>query len=315
MAVFSTISEFEQVNEFRVAEVISVETGSYQIEIKTWEFNKSQEIPTKASPISTNFLQMPVPGELVFVFQGVKPETNTTTTTYEWYYLPPFPVRTNIRENILPIVTDDIKNTKKTTAPLQSYEGDLLIQGRFGNTFRLGSTIKTTDYTKAPTWSGAIENDPLIILANKNNNSTAVDVENIQTDKSSLYLTTTQKINNIKLSKPLSKSGPVNTYARPQCIISADRVILQAKTDNVIIDAKRRVTINSQETRIGSEGASIPIPKGDILQQIINLLIQAIQSGVTGPAGIYSATNGTSQLGQALSLLAQLNSTNHYINK
>jgi hypothetical protein len=308
--------EYENVREFRVAEIISADTGSYEITVRTWEFNEFNETPVTAKPISSNFLQIPLPGELVFIFKGLPVVTNQPKTLYEWYYLPSFPARSNIRENRLPVVTSNTGSIQyDTVAPLQSYTGDSIIQGRFGNTIRLGSTVEDTNYTISPTWNGSKKNDPIIIISNKIKNSTQNNVEDIKNDSSSIYLTTTQKITNITLSKPLSKSTAVATYNKPQCIISADRIILQAKTDNIILDSKRRLTINSAETRIGSESATIPIPKGDILQQIINLLITAIQAGVTGPAGIYSATNGTGQLSQALSLLSNLNSTNHFINK
>lgn len=308
--------EYENVREFRVAEIISADTGSYEIKVRTWEFNEFNETPVTAKPISSNFLQIPLPGELVFIFKGLPVVTNQTKTLYEWYYLPPFPARSSIRENILPVVTSNTGSVNyDTIAPLQYYTGDSIIQGRFGNTIRLGSTVEDTSYTISPTWNGSKKNDPIIIISNKIKNSTQSIVEDIKNDSSSIYLTTSQKINNITLSKRLSKSTSVATYNKPQFIASADRIILQAKTDNIILDAKRRLTINSTDTRIGSEDAIIPIPKGDILQQIISLLVQAIQSGVTGPAGIYSTTNGAGQLAQVSSLLSQLNSINHFINK
>ena len=87
-------------------------------------------------------------------------------------------------------------NEKIEIHPLQPYIGDNLFEGRWGNSIRLGSTVKN----KSNNWSQVGENgDPLIILRNGEGSNISEDSwvpisENINEDKSSLYLTNGQKI-------------------------------------------------------------------------------------------------------------------------
>jgi len=78
---------------------------------------------------------------------------------------------------------------------LQPYEGDFILQGRFGNTIRLGST---TPVDKNP-WSQSGVGGSGIMILRVDRDSTLVEkemltVENINDDDVSIYLCTSQKI-------------------------------------------------------------------------------------------------------------------------
>ena len=81
--------------------------------------------------------------------------------------------------------------------PLQPYLGDTIYQGRFGNSIRLGSTASPNNKE----WSSVGNNgDPITILRNGQPlNGLPSDpwtpiTENINTDPSSIYLTSTQNL-------------------------------------------------------------------------------------------------------------------------
>ena len=76
---------------------------------------------------------------------------------------------------------------EKVISPLQPYEGDLLIEGRWGNSIRFGSSVNTSsEYTVNSNWSGT-NGSPIIILSNKRSNKPQKEfvVEDINTDGSS----------------------------------------------------------------------------------------------------------------------------------
>jgi hypothetical protein len=128
---------------------------------------------------------------------------------------------------------------------------------------------------------------PIIILSNrKPSTPKKFTLENVNDDYSSLYLTSPgQEIKTIQLSKELTRS---NGFSGSQLVGSADKIVLQAKTGTIVLDAFKRISMNADEILLGSEGATSPLVKGEILKQILQHIISAIRAGVIGPAGAYS---------------------------
>ena len=86
---------------------------------------------------------------------------------------------------------------KANIHPLLSYEGDRIIEGRWGNSIRLGSTVGKA--IKPNEWSSTGSNgDPIIILRNgqgKQSDEGWIPItELVNNDDSSIYLLSTQKI-------------------------------------------------------------------------------------------------------------------------
>ena len=87
---------------------------------------------------------------------------------------------------------------------LQPYEGDILIQGRFGNSIRFGSTVNPKEperYIKMPSWSEgqAGPGAPINILRagqapSQKNSRNEYIIEDINGDKASIYMCSGQKI-------------------------------------------------------------------------------------------------------------------------
>ena len=303
----------------------------YDIKFKTYS---TSPISDFASPANNNIKQIPLKNEFVIVFQSINKLSSDSNFKNKWYYYPTLAIQDIGTNNAkLPEITKAIKvvpvngqgsstsaDTKdeKTIKILQPYAGDLLIEGRYGNRIRLGRTIESAPANAKPTiWKAGNgkENDPIIILSvDKEPGGNDLYVEEIKSMASSLHLTSTQDLSNsYELSKELTKS---NASKGSEFVGSADRMILQSKTGPVVIDAKKRVSINTNELLIGSENASSPLVKGDILEQILTQLIAAIRSGVIGPAGIYSTpTPGQGALSAAQSLLSQMKSTKFFIDK
>ena len=180
-------------------------------------------------------------------------------------------------------------------SPLQPYEGDHIWQGRFGNSIRFGSTISTIPednyYHKAPTWSGDVNGDPIIILANGQENLDKKEfvVEDINKDNSSIYLTSTQSIPIVLGSEkePNSLTGCITTrgheskYQDSQLLAVSDRIILKARTDLAVIDSPIGIVLNSTgNIKLGSEDATESMVHGEVLLEILTLIIEQFSKSI-----------------------------------
>jgi hypothetical protein len=216
---------------------------------------------------------------------------------------------------------------KTNIHPLMPFMGDFIIEGRHGQSLRFGSTSKSQS-EKKNNWSTSGENgDPITILKNGQPNDLDDQgwipvTENIKKDLSSIYLTSTQKIpfslaneNFISYTTPPPTPASFNS---PQIILNSDRVILNAKTDSVLISGQKSVGLSANESinleakqiyidgndiKLGNKNATQPILKGDdtviLLKQVITELlnistalktIQIFPGGVPSPDPIIGPT-------------------------
>jgi len=187
--------------------------------------------------------------------------------------------------------------------PLMPYMGDSLLEGRHGQSLRFGSTAKSQSEI-SNNWSAAGTNgDPITIL--RNGQPTKVSdrgwipiVENISQDLSSIYLTSYQKIPfSIANENFISYTTPPTTpaqYVNPQIILNSDRVVINAKTDSILISGQNSVGISSNGsiniestseiniasklTRLGSKNANQSVLRGDETVAYLKILITELQN-------------------------------------
>ena len=282
-----------------------------------------------ALPANPNIKQIPLVGEHVLVFRTTNQESSKNQWRESWYYLPLIGVKAAINANRLPGLAEelsdvDIENRKagktfesREVSPLQPYEGDLLIEGRWGNSIRFGSTISTNgDYTIDRPWRGDISGDPILIISNgqKNLSNKQFVVENIQTDPASIYLTTTQKLPEFKLNNTLYQAISESDYNYPQIIATADRITLKAQTDHVILDSQTGIEINSPKIYLGSSTDKEPMLHTNAVVQLLQKLIDTIQIGLVDAGGKIS-TPVYENLQDAGTLLKQIKNYNIMVDK
>jgi hypothetical protein len=283
-------------------------------------------------PSNINTKQIPLVGEFVLIYKTFNNQTTNRKWREGWYYVTSIDIQSSINENLLPGISNGLTEQEiakikpgrtfksKVVSPLQPYEGDLMIEGRFGNSIRFGSTIITNpdqSYYFLPTPWTTLENgedgDPILVLSNGRINKSKKEfvVENVNLDASSLYLTSKQQIP-LKLSTTLSDKR--RGFIGSQFIGVADKIMLSAKTDCAVIDAKTDIILNcDNNVYIGGDNASQPIPQGRILEDIIQYLICAIGAGCTDAAGGSAVTNGQTELLEAQRLLSSLSSKKYFI--
>ena len=192
------------------------------------------------------------------------------------------------------------------------YEGDYIYQGRWGNTIRLGSTV--TDASIPNTWSSTGENgDPIMILKNgqhdEDTDPWVPQVEDINTDLSSIYLTSTQTLPIDVASKKYDSyfSSPISTnkFDSEQVVINSGRILFNAKSDNILLSSFDTINLNSinslnidtpktiiqsKEIYLGDKYATEPVILGDTfladLQSLLNK-INNLTSALMVPMSLY----------------------------
>lgn len=253
-------------------------------------FWESTTTPTKeilkenfALPLFPNFKNYPLINEIVYLISLPGPNLQNDLYDLTYYYFAPINMWQNVHQNALP---DNIwqnltppsqnksyKETEEgsvnkitgkeeevnlgntfTTKPikdLQMFEGDVSLQGRWGNSIRFGSTVKSP----LNDWSESGENgDAITIIRNgqhENNEETWVPIsENINKDKSSIYLTTSQKIpinieEGIKYDSYENPPIKPNEYTGEQIILNSGRILLNSKSDSILLSSSQTINLNS----------------------------------------------------------------------
>ncbi len=120
---------------------------------------------------------------------------------YEWQdFLADYSNKPNYQGNAtaIPKLPLGATFTEKYIRNLQPFEGDSIIQSRFGQSIRFGSTVPVMK--KFNTWSTSGETgDPITIITNSQGNRPGLGkfeniVEDINKDGSAIWMTSTQEI-------------------------------------------------------------------------------------------------------------------------
>jgi hypothetical protein len=278
-----------------------------------------------AKPANTSIKKIPLVGELVLIFKtnsNVIPSANSNGYNQEqWYYLSTIDVNSSINHNSVPgwvenkIVSgsSDIKGKsfkEQSVSPLQPFEGDVLIEGRSGNSIRFGSTLGKPDdpnyYIKQSTTFTGTADGPYTIISNGRANKQGKEfvVEDINKDAASLWLTSTQRLDKFKLNYKPTLAASSNTYNKSQLIGSADRIVLTTKLDDIILDSKKGIEIHAPIIKFGSSDKKEGMLHSTAVVKLLQQIIQVIQTGFVDASGAIS---------MPLSPMLQSNSTKNLL--
>jgi hypothetical protein len=333
----------------------------------------TQNYPT-AKPYDPSIRNLPLINEVVFISLLPNTDTNTFTTSKTSYYTNVIGLWNHPHHNAYPQFSNELPPTqqkdyiqteagsvrrvtdqsteiflgrtfveKGNIHPLLPFEGDRILEGRWGNSIRFGSTVTGS----LNTWSSAGSNgDPITILRNGQGNQTdegwIPTVEDINNDDSSIYLTSTQKIPlqsravevNQYFSYPdSSKPTTPSEYVGKQVILNSGRLVFNTTQDHLLLSSQKsigftavesinfdttgNVTLQAGEVYLGSKSATESVLLGNTTVQLLNTLISelikltnslSIQVGVP-PGAPLVPTNTQAALTNTtlLNLQAQLN--------
>ena len=231
-----------------------------------------------AYALNTNIKRVPLIGESVIIVPATLAEGNSTKTVSRLYYLDVISIQQNIHHNALPTVAGvpittqggDYGDTstgnpnseggesedagfgdgfveRTDVGSLQPFLGDLLIEGRFGHSLRFGYSPEGADTTEDPSWNSSTPEDPITILSNGRKSAGSYNkfiIENVDEDLSSIWLTSSQKVK-LKTSQKNIGTGltPQSDFDKPSTIVNSDRIILNSKSDYIILSGAKSVNI------------------------------------------------------------------------
>lgn len=228
---------------------------------------------TWADPLTPHQTIYPLIGEYVLVFKMLG--------TY--WYIGPINTKRKVTENAYPIRNNsenqqrDLRTTITRRAlsgvtsilnpnqnkvaglkfeelsvnPLKQYEGDVIYQGRYGNSIRLGSSLMTpaSNEEQYPNILMRVGQTATPVVTTDDRGGASLTVENLDTDASSIYLTSKQVIqfspatisSNIHLFSVFNKP----TFDGAQIIINSDKVFINSKETSIYLFARKGVHINA----------------------------------------------------------------------
>jgi len=208
---------------------------------------------TMALPLNSD--NIPGVNELVQISYLASPSSQVSTTGGGIYYSDSIPIFNNTQQNAILINKDESLGLDFPNNPnvkkLLSFSGDRIIQGRQGSAIRFSTTkIEARNDNE---WSSAgSKEDPIIILTNgfSSEKGEKTGIEKINSDLSSIYLTSGQKLplkpDKKGILNPLTNPIEVSNYVSPQIILNSDRIVINSKRDEVMIFAKTNIELNTK---------------------------------------------------------------------
>jgi hypothetical protein len=331
-----------------------------------------------AKPLLANIKTFPLKNEIVFLIRLPDTDSlNNLTDNETYYYLTlismwnhphhnafPNPLNSNnisesqrkdyksIEEGNVRRVTDNSteinlnstnnsggKFVERTNIhPILPFIGDNIFEGRFGNSIRLGSTVKSKSQYQNNWSTTGQEGDPITIIRNGQPSNSSDEgwlptVENINNDLSSIYFTSTQRIPINVSSKNYSGISaeqiplyPIS-YNSPQIILNSGRILFNSSTDSILLSSQKVISLSANEDigistrknitltgdliKLGGVNAGESLLLGDsfikqfkVLLETMNLLCDAL---VVEPALKAGAPAAASQLKTIINLIKNKN--------
>jgi hypothetical protein len=252
-----------------------------------------------ASPIDPTQVNVPLYGEQVLVVKAADGR-GIVFTVQKYYYVCLINAHGQVNNTIMPFLQNaavsgrsympdavslslpglrPIQPTflKKKITTIQPFTGDIIRQDRWGSVLRFSSThLIMLPYKKKPFWKGLKPHDPIITLTcgvkdaqTGNPSGKYYSIENPDDDKSWIYLTSSQKIEKFKTAQRKLGEGvdPFSIYMKPQVIIGSDRLIFNAKKDEIVLVAKKDVKIATPKWQTDMDEFFTQIHK--LIQEVI----------------------------------------------
>jgi hypothetical protein len=362
-----------EISAAEVLEVIYVDDNPnliYGLKVKEFGSTPASDVAEvttiTAKPLNTSILRIPVVGEAVLLVKAPSSYGTAVRNTSDTYYLDVVSLQSSIHHNALPTITakkvqtsatsgnsgnyskaaagstnkeqepkvDDNFSENEKVQPLQHYIGDLLIEGRYGNSIRFSTTPKSGNFSVQPKWSNGKSAAPITIFRNsiqdkggkingfitedfnkEDNVIVQASGQNIQFEQASKVLSST---NNYKLTSWKDE----NWGKTPQTLISSGRIVFNSFQKEIIafakagialssetaitIDAKNIVSLNAKKMELGTNSDQQLI-LGNRWQKWMEDLIDAIGNLTDiSPVGPCKPTNADPQWGKIMALKAKI---------
>lgn len=306
-----------------------------------------------AKPYFSNIFNFPLKNELIYIFNLPSPDVQLNINNQNSYYLSPINVWNSPHHNAVPDIfsNNSIPNSQKqdyeqtslgavrrvsdgsteidlgstfkektNIKPLIKYEGDFVLESRWGQSIRFGSTI-ISGSLPLNDWSSEGKNgDPIILIRNGQGRGGSVGflptLENLISDPSSIYLTSNQTITSLQPPKwykynSYKNDTPISPelYNKPQIILNSGRLTLNSSTDHILLSSYKSINLNaynsinldtpndiileSSKVYLGSKDATEQVVLGNTLKTQLDTLITALDTFAGACQSAIVATPGT----------------------
>lgn len=200
------------------------------------------EASKQAYPVFSFIKQYPAISEIVYIIPGPSSDLNDSTSLGDYYYFPPYSLWNSVNHNAFPNMQEYQKYLQEFYSSegyanklrnagdfpklpigvtleensdvrnLRPFEGDVILESRFGQSIRFGSTVLASKTQN--TWSNSGDpGSPITIIRNGQGKQKSTDffeqtVEDINVDDCTIWMTSNQEIviNNIA-DYPLKSYG------------------------------------------------------------------------------------------------------------
>ena len=217
-----------------------------------------------AFPYDSTVRTLPLKGEIIEILGGPKDEEDRTDSEYKTYYGRVVSGWNAVNHNSLPQgdteekVETDLGEGIEELRINQLYpnSGDTIIDGRTGNSIRLGGYKGS----KSLIADKASDTKPYIIINNGRENITDTLLpvsEDINKDLSSIYIVSDHlvplKQSRTKLVSNVEKTINTDKYKGNQIILNSGRLVFNSKEEDILFTAKESLTISSRDVNIDGE--------------------------------------------------------------
>ena len=313
--------------------------GSIQFEIVDYQTPEG-ELSGIASPLFPNIKHYPLLEEIVFLIKLPGKYIGEFSDDDRYYYMPPLAIwnhphhnanpnqvksngapesQTKTNQQIEAGATNKSSNSeedldfngesggtfveKNNIHPLIPYAGDVLFEGRFGNSIRLGNTSNIDSQYKNEWSEVGNDGDPITIIRNGqpsdvNDEGWLPLTESINLDQSTMYMTSTQKLPLTPSNEDYSafEEPPTNAseYTQNQIVLNSGRLYFNSRLDDIVlssagnvaiqgiksvgISADETLTLNSSDIRIGNKAADQSLVLGDDFMVQFEALVQGVSN-------------------------------------
>jgi len=319
-----------------------------------------------AIPLNFSYIRVPIVGEIVLVLQAPSSYSTSTRNSLTNYYLDIVSLQASVHHNAIPTVTKtkvtkgdadgnsdsynetSAGNTNKETPPapdknfsenpsvkpLQPYIGDVIFEGRYGNSIRFTTTPKSGTFTVPPKFSEAV-GSPITIFRNTKQSKDTKKIndfitEDFTNEENIIVQASGQKLEFEQASGLLTaiKKHKVTSWkdenwgTTPQTLISSGRIVFNSTQKEIIafaksgiglssettvaVDAKDAISLNAEKIELGTDAKEALI-LGNAFKTWMESFIQ-ILSTITpiSPVGPCVPLIGTPQWAGIESLKAQI---------
>jgi len=262
-----------------------------------------------AFPLTNGVKQYPLVNEIVLITTGPTPDFQENSSQVLSYYSSVLNVWGSPHHNALPTqgvdfefpIGKDIPELKDIN-PLYPFPGDVLVEGRQGQSIRMGGYKSD----KNP-FTGTVNNGkPFTIISNgqiKTQNGIDSIVEDVNKDANSIYMMSDHIVNITPATKkqvtydiPPQASSQ---YLGNQIVLNGGRITINAKEESALISAKEAIGLNARTLNFDAtdyiciDGKTIllgekartapltlrqPVVRGLAMENWVNELLDALQS-------------------------------------